>query len=100
MGCDEEQTAQFPDRRGRDMIQSPDPRGQSIMSERKSRYDVLIDVINLVLGTVLFLAPWTCGFASFGTASHVCRATACLPNSSRAPASPHGFPNGRRHHCA
>jgi len=33
------------------------------MAERKSRYDVLIDACNLVLGTFLFLAPWMFDFA-------------------------------------
>jgi hypothetical protein len=79
--CDGEQMAQFPDRKGRDVTQSPDPRGQSMMSERKSRYDVLIDVINLVLGTVLFLAPWTFGFAPIGTIYR--RATGFAPTIIR-----------------
>lgn len=28
------------------------------MLERKSRYEVLLDVFSLILGTFLFLTPW------------------------------------------
>jgi hypothetical protein len=33
------------------------------MLERKSRYEVLLDVFSLILGTFLFLTPWTGGFS-------------------------------------
>jgi len=34
------------------------------MPGRKSKYEAHADVVNLVLGTFLFLAPWTFGFVS------------------------------------
>lgn len=38
------------------------------MSGRRCRYDVLIDVLTLVLGTFLCVAPWVFGFASLSGA--------------------------------